>query len=58
MTTHSGPSSNDMTLEAIGQRLDCLKVGRIHRRVVWAIGLGLFFDIYELFTGWICLVEN
>lgn len=35
----------------IGQRLDHLPVGRVHRRVVIAVGLGLFFEVYEIFLS-------
>ena len=43
---------NDRTLlNDIGQRLDHLPVGRMHRKVVVAIGLGLFFEMYEIFLS-------
>jgi MFS transporter, putative metabolite:H+ symporter len=35
----------------IGQRLDHLPVGPVHRRVVIAVGLGLFFEVYEIFLS-------
>ena len=35
----------------IGRRLDALPVGPVHRRVVVAIGLGLFFEVYEIFLS-------
>ncbi|WP_123024068.1 MFS transporter [Mycolicibacterium stellerae] len=35
----------------IGCRLDRLPVGRIHRKIVVAIGLGLFFEVYEIFLS-------
>lgn len=35
----------------IGRRLDDLPVGPIHRRAVIAIGLGLFFEVYEIFLS-------
>jgi MFS transporter, putative metabolite:H+ symporter len=38
-------------LRAIGRRLDNLPVGRVHRKVVLAIGLGLFFEVYEIFLS-------
>lgn len=45
-------ASNDRTLVTeVGRRLDELPVGRMHRRVVVAIGLGLFFEIYEIFLS-------
>jgi putative MFS transporter len=45
-------SENNRTLVTeIGQRLDHLEVGPMHRKVVVAIGLGLFFEIYEIFLS-------
>jgi MFS transporter, putative metabolite:H+ symporter len=38
-------------LHAIGRRLDNLPVGRVHRKIVVAIGLGLFFEVYEIFLS-------
>jgi hypothetical protein len=38
-------------LTDIGRRLDRLSVGPVHRRVVVAIGLGLFFEVYEIFLS-------
>jgi MFS family permease len=35
----------------IGSQLDTLPVGRVHRKVVVAIGLGLFFEVYEIFLS-------
>jgi putative MFS transporter len=35
----------------IGSQLDALSVGRVHRKVVMAIGLGLFFEVYEIFLS-------
>lgn len=35
----------------IGRRLDRLPVGRVHRKIVVAIGLGLFFEVYEIFLS-------
>ena len=35
----------------IGSQLDALPVGRVHRKVVVAIGLGLFFEVYEIFLS-------
>ncbi|MDH6244887.1 MFS transporter [Mycobacterium sp. OTB74] len=43
------PQSQALT--QIGQRLDHLPVGPVHRRVVAAIGLGLFFEVYEIFLA-------
>src|SRR6478609_6226160 len=38
-------------LHDIGRRLDRLSVGPVHRKVVIAIGLGLFFEVYEIFLS-------
>ena len=38
-------------LPDIGRRLDNLRVGPVHRKVVVAIGLGLFFEVYEIFLS-------
>jgi putative MFS transporter len=38
-------------LPDIGHRLDNLRVGPVHRKVVVAIGLGLFFEVYEIFLS-------
>ena len=35
----------------IGSRLDALPVGPVHRKIVVAIGLGLFFEVYEIFLS-------
>jgi MFS transporter, putative metabolite:H+ symporter len=35
----------------IGRRLDHLSVGPAHRRAVIAVGLGLFFEVYEIFLA-------
>jgi putative MFS transporter len=43
--------TNSALLTEIGQRLDHLAVGPMHRKVVVAIGLGLFFEIYEIFLS-------
>ncbi|MEZ0050797.1 putative MFS transporter [Mycobacterium sp. MAA66] len=43
--------SETTTLGEIGRRLDLLPVGQVHRRVVLAIGLGLFFEVYEIFLA-------
>lgn len=39
------------TASGIGSQLDVLPVGRTHRKVVAAIGLGLFFEVYEIFLS-------
>ena len=43
--------TNKTLVSDIGRRLDDLPVGPMHRRVVVAIGLGLFFEIYEIFLS-------
>ncbi|MET0704310.1 MAG: MFS transporter, partial [Mycobacterium sp.] len=43
--------NNHPLLADIGQRLDGLSVGPMHRKVVVAIGLGLFFEMYEIFLS-------
>ncbi|MCW2556674.1 MAG: transporter, partial [Mycobacterium sp.] len=43
--------NNSALLTEVGQRLDHLTVGPMHRKVVVAIGLGLFFEIYEIFLS-------
>jgi MFS family permease len=45
------PADRQVLLSDIGRRLDRLPVGRVHRRVVVAIGLGLFFEVYEIFLS-------
>ena len=40
-----------VVLTDIGRRLDHLPIGPVHRRVVVAIGLGLFFEVYEIFLS-------
>lgn len=37
--------------EALSSQLDRLPVGRLHRKIVVAVGLGLFFDMYEVFLS-------
>ena len=44
-------AENPAPLTDIGDRLDCLPVGPVHRKVVVAIGLGLFFEVYEIFLS-------
>jgi MFS transporter, putative metabolite:H+ symporter len=39
------------TRSGVAQRLDDLPVTRTHLRVVLAVGLGLFFDMYEVFLA-------
>lgn len=43
------PMTRTTTATDIGSRLDRLPVGPVHRKVVVAIGLGLFFEVYEIF---------
>jgi putative MFS transporter len=43
--------TNQGLITEIGQRLDALSVGPMHRKVVVAIGLGLFFEMYEIFLS-------
>jgi putative MFS transporter len=45
------PPARTVGLHDIGRRLDRLPVGRIHRKIVVAIGLGLFFEVYEIFLS-------
>lgn len=46
MTVAAPATRND-----VGSQLDALPVGRVHRKVVIAIGLGLFFEVYEIFVS-------
>ena len=50
MATPSPAERQELT--DIGRRLDHLPIGPMHRKVVVAIGLGLFFEVYEI-TGYI-----
>lgn len=50
MPTLSTGSRSTPAIE-VGRRLDNLPVGPAHRRVVVAIGLGLFFEVYEIFLS-------
>ena len=45
------PAERQAILTDIGQRLDHLPIGPMHRKVVVAIGLGLFFEVYEIFLS-------
>ncbi|MFJ4207978.1 MFS transporter [Paenarthrobacter sp. NPDC089675] len=36
---------------SIGARLDTLPVGRMHVKIIVAVGLGLFFEMYEIFLS-------
>jgi putative MFS transporter len=53
MTTMTAtvPTDRKGALRQIGRRLDDLPVGPVHRRAVVAIGLGLFFEVYEIFLS-------
>ncbi len=44
-------TDREVGLRDIGCRLDHLPVGHVHRRVVIAVGLGLFFEVYEIFLS-------
>jgi putative MFS transporter len=33
----------------LGSLMDDMPVGALHRFVVWVVGIGLFFDMYEIF---------
>ena len=51
MTTALVQPDRKVGLLDIGRRLDQLPVGRVHRKIVVAIGLGLFFEVYEIFLS-------
>lgn len=51
MTSPPGSSCLEREQLRIGRCLDELTVNRTHRRVTWTIGIGLFFDIYEIFLA-------
>lgn len=36
---------------SVGELLDDMPVGPVHRKIVVAVGLGLFFEIYEIFLN-------
>jgi MFS family permease len=40
-----------VTADSVGEQLDRLPVGPAHRKVVVAVGLGLFFEMYEIFLS-------
>lgn len=50
MTPTAHPD-RDSDQRQIGRLLDNLPVGPVHRRAVIAIGLGLFFEVYEIFLS-------
>ena len=45
------PAERQAILTDIGRRLDHPPIGPMHRKVVVAIGLGLFFEVYEIFLS-------
>jgi MFS transporter, putative metabolite:H+ symporter len=45
------PADCQELLTDIGRRLDHLRIGPMHLKVVVAIGLGLFFEVYEIFLS-------
>jgi putative MFS transporter len=45
------PTERQELLTDIGRRLDHLPIGPMHLKVVVAIGLGLFFEVYEIFLS-------
>ena len=47
----ASPPERQAILTDIGRRLDHLPIGPMHRKVVVAIGLGLFFEVYEIFLS-------
>jgi putative MFS transporter len=47
----SASTTNAEVLASLGRRLDQLPVGPTHRRAIVAIGLGLFFEVYEIFLS-------
>src|SRR4051812_39898973 len=44
-------TSTDTQSADIGSQLDALPVTRMHRKIVVAIGMGLFFEVYEIFVS-------
>ena len=51
MTARSNSDSHDVAVREVGRQIDSLVVNAVHRRIVLAIGLGLFFDIFEIFLS-------
>ncbi|MDR3099526.1 MAG: MFS transporter [Paraburkholderia sp.] len=39
----------ERTATTLGDFMDEMPVGALHRFVVWVVGIGLFFDMYEIF---------
>jgi MFS family permease len=50
MTTTLTTSADTKSAD-IGSQLDALPVTRMHRKIVVAIGMGLFFEVYEIFVS-------
>lgn len=40
-----------ISANSVGEQLDRMPVGAVHRKVIVAIGLGLFFEMYEIFLS-------
>src|SRR6478609_2688792 len=51
MTTMLVQPDSKVGLLDIGRRLDRLAVGPVHRKVFVVSGLGLFFEVYEIFLS-------
>jgi putative MFS transporter len=52
MATTPGSTSTSVHSEAsIAARMDRLPITRLHRRATVVIGLGQFFDLYEIFLA-------
>jgi len=34
-----------------GARLDRLPIGALHRRILWLIGIGMFFDGFDIYVA-------
>ena len=45
------PPVMSMSGSTVGELLDRMPVGPVHRRVIVAVGLGLFFEMYEIFLS-------
>ena len=45
----AGKQSGGLRATTLSDLMDEMPVGRLHRFVVWVIGIGLFFDMYEIF---------
>jgi putative MFS transporter len=35
----------------VAERMSVLPISSMHRRIVWSVGMGLFFDMYEIFLA-------